>query len=173
MYDACSKVEGVAVSLQLIQDIQIGARASRTQYQYTLIDADKEELSKWSPKVVEKLKSLPIMEGVASDQTAGGLMADLVINRDEASRMGVSAQTIDDTLYDAFGQRQISTIYQQLNQYHVVMEVTGDFQLSPENLDKIYVPTANGTQSQALVDRHASRAARPRWRSTIRRSFRR
>jgi len=144
--EKCSAVRDVTVSLQLVQDIQIGARSSRTQYQYTLVDASKNELQEWAPKFADKLRTLPIVEGVATDQTIGGLMVDLKINRDEASRLGVSAQAIDDTLYDAFGQRQISTIYSQLNQYHVVMEVSPNFQLTPENLETIYVPSSTGSQ---------------------------
>ena len=146
LYDSCSKVEDITVSLQLVQDIQIGARSSRTQYQYTLVDADRKELQDWAPKFADKLRTLPIVEGVATDQTVGGLMADLKINRDEASRLGVTMQAIDDTLYDAFGQHQVSTIYSQLNQYHVILEVSPNFQLTPENLDTIYVPTTSGSQ---------------------------
>ncbi len=146
LYESCSKVRDITVSMQLVQDIQIGARSSRTQYQYTLVDADRKELQEWAPKFVEKLKTLPIVQGIATDQTIGGLMADLKIDRDMASRLGVSAQAIDDTLYDAFGQRQVSTIYSQLNQYHIILEVSPDFQLTPENLDKLYVPTLTGSQ---------------------------
>ena len=137
-------VQGVTVSMQLVQDIQIGARASRTQYQYTLVDADKTELSEWSEKLAAKLSAVPVLQGVTTDQVNGGLLADIKINRDQASRLGVLPQTINDTLYDAFGQRQISTIYQQLNQYHVVLEVRPDFQLTPESLDTIYVPALAG-----------------------------
>ena len=144
--ESMKDIQGLAVSLQLVQDIQIGARASRTQYQYTLIDADKTELTVWAPKLVEKLKTLPLIEDVTSDQVSGGLVANIKIDRDKAARMGVLTQTIDDTLYDAFGQRQISTIYSQLNQYHVVLEATPDFQLNPESLKKLYVPAVNGTE---------------------------
>ena len=143
---AFRELQGISVSLQMVQDIQLGARVSRTQYQYTLIDADKPELAEWSPRLLEKLKTLPLLQGVASDQVTGGLLADLQIDRDQASRLGVLPQTIDDTLYDAFGQRQVSTIYSQLNQYRVVLEASPNFQLGPEALDKLYVPSASGTQ---------------------------
>ena len=139
-------IEGVAISMQSVQDIQIGTRASRTQYQYTLVDANKVELSEWAPKLADKLRTLPMLQQVASDQASGGLVADLKIDRDQASRLGVTTQAINDTLYDAFGQRQVSTIYSPLNQYRVVLEVTPTFQLGPESLDKIYVPSATNTE---------------------------
>ena len=139
-------LEGIAVSLQLVQDIQIGSRASRTRYQYTLVDADKAEVEIWAPRLIERLKTMPVFEGVASDQMNGALLADLQIDRDQASRLGVTAQTVDDTLYDAFGQRQVSTIYSQLNQYHVVLETTPNFQLGPESLHQLYVPSTTGAE---------------------------
>ena len=141
-------VEGVEVSMQLVQDIQIGARASRTQYQYTLVDSNRVELSEWAPKLVEKLKTVHLLQQVASDQVNGGLLADLKIDRDQASRLNVLPQTIDDTLYDAFGQRQVSTIYSQLNQYRVVLEASPHFQLDPGSLEKIYVPSTTGAEVQ-------------------------
>jgi multidrug efflux pump len=144
--EATANIEGVTVSFQLIQDIQIGARASRTQYQFTLVDANQKELSEWAPKLLEKLKNVPIIQGVASDQVTGGLLADLKIDRDQASRLGVLPQTIDDTLYDAFGQRQVSTIYSQLNQYHVILEASPNFQLDPGSLDNLYVPSVTGAE---------------------------
>lgn len=147
--DAMKNVHGVTVSMQLVQDIQIGARASRTQYQYTLVDADKPELAAWAPKLAQKLSTVPVIQDVATDQVNGGLLADIKIDRDQASRLGVLPQTINDTLYDAFGQRQISTIYSQLNQYHVILEVNPDFQLTPESLSKIYVPALASTQGVA------------------------
>src|SRR5579862_1171615 len=149
LHDAMEKVHGVTVSMQLVQDIQIGARASRTQYQYTLVDADKKELADWAPKLAAKLATVPVVQDVATDQVNGCLLADLKIDRDQASRLGVLPQTINDTLYDAFGQRQVSTIYSQLNQYHVILEVSPNFQLTPESLDKIYVPALAATQGVA------------------------
>jgi multidrug efflux pump len=139
-------IEGVSVSFQSVQDIQIGARVSRTQYQYTLVDSDRDELTLWSAKLLERLKQVPILHGVVSDEVPGGLAANVQIDRDQASRLGVLPQAVDDTLYDAFGQRQVSTIYSQLNQYRVVLEVSPDFQLSPENLNSIYVPSVTGSQ---------------------------
>ena len=137
---------GVAVSYQSVQDIQIGARASRTQYQYTLVDANTKELSEWSEKLIAQLKTVPFMQGVAGDQVNGGLLADLKIDRDQASRLNVLPQAIDDTLYDAFGQRQVSTIYSQLNQYRVVLESTPNFQLDPQSLENLYVPSGTGAE---------------------------
>ena len=139
-------IGGIAVSFQSVQDIQIGARASRTQYQYTLVDSDRDELTLWADKLLARLKKVPILQGVAGDEVPGGLSANVQIDRDQASRLGVLPQAVDDTLYDAFGQRQVSTIYSQLNQYRVVLEVNPGFQLSPESLTNIYVPSATGSQ---------------------------
>jgi len=139
-------IGGIAVSFQSVQDIQIGARASRTQYQYTLVDSDRDELTLWAGKLLARLKKVPILQGVAGDEVPGGLAANVAIDRDQASRLGVLPQAVDDTLYDAFGQRQVSTIYSQLNQYRVVLEVNPGFQLSPESLTNIYVPSATGSQ---------------------------
>jgi multidrug efflux pump len=139
-------VPGITVHMQAAQDIQIGARASRTQYQYTLTDVDGDELASWAPRLREALAALPMLADVATDQESTGLQATLHINRDQASRLGVLPQAIDDTLYDAFGQRQVSTLYTQVNQYHVILEVAPDFQLGPEALNAIYVrSTATGT----------------------------
>ena len=132
--------------LRPVQDIQIGARASRTQYQYTLVDADQAELALWAPRLVAELRRLPQFRDVGSDQHSEGRQVALQIDRDAAGRLGVSIQTIDDTLYDSFGQRQISTIYGQLNQYRVVLEATEDFQSNPAMLNRIYLPGPNGVQ---------------------------
>jgi hydrophobe/amphiphile efflux-1 (HAE1) family protein len=141
-----SKVEGINLFLQSVQDMNIGARFARTQYQYTLEDADLNELKTWAPKVVEKLRSLPELTDVASDQQTAGLQLDVTVDRDTASRVGITPQIIDDTLYDAFGQRQVATTFTQMNQYRVVLEVKPDFQKSPESLNSIYVRAPNGTQ---------------------------
>jgi multidrug efflux pump len=109
-------------------------------------DADAQELAIWAPKLVDKLRNLPSMRDVATDQQNGGLKADLVIDRDTASRLGILPQAIDDTLYDAFGQRQVSTIFTQLNQYHVVLEAGPQFQQTPDSLKNIYVHSGSGTQ---------------------------
>jgi multidrug efflux pump len=139
-----AKVPGVDVYLQAVQDLQLDTRTSRTQYQYTLEDADGDELAEWAPRVLEKLRMLPGLIDVASDQQAGGLQLQLVVDRDTASRLGVTSQVIDDTLYDAFGQRQVSTIFTQLNLYRVILEVAPDAQQSPQALDQIYVRGTSG-----------------------------
>ena len=140
------KVEGITLFMQPVQDLTVEDRVSRTQYQYTLEDADSKELAEWTPRLVAKLKALPELRDVASDQQNQGLQATLVIDRDTASRLGITPQLIDDTLYDAFGQRQVSTIFTQLNQYHVVLEVLPAYQESPEALKSIYVKSASGAQ---------------------------
>ncbi|MEI6986019.1 MAG: multidrug efflux RND transporter permease subunit [Rhodospirillaceae bacterium] len=135
---------GISVHMQAAQDIQISTRTSRTQYQYTLTDVDAEELTLWAPRLVEALARLPELADVATDQQNAGLQADIRIDRDQAARLGVPLQAIDDTLYDAFGQRQVSTIYSQVNQYHVILEVSPEFQLSPERLGAIHVRSSGG-----------------------------
>jgi multidrug efflux pump len=141
-----AQVEGIQAYLQPLQDLTVEDRVSRTQYQYTLEDANAEELATATNRMVEKLKQVPELTDVASDQQLEGLEAHLVIDRDTASRLGITPQNIDDTLDDAFGQRQVSTIFTQLNQYHVVLEVDPKFQLNPRALDNIYVKSSNGTQ---------------------------
>jgi multidrug efflux pump len=141
-----AKVAGITLYMQPIQDLTVEDRVSRTQYQYSMEDADAQELSVWSPRLVEKLRTLPQMRDVASDQQNNGLQANLVIDRDTASRLGILPQTIDNVLYDAFGQRQVSTIFTQLNQYHVVLEVDPQFQQSPDALKNIYVKSSTGAE---------------------------
>jgi multidrug efflux pump len=133
------KINGVTLYMQPVQDLTVEDRVSRAQFQYTLEDADSNELNAWTNKFVEKLKTLPELRDVSTDQQDAGLAESLVIDRQTASRMGISAQMIDETLYDAFGQRQVSTLYTQLNQYHVVLETLPDFQKSPAKLQDIYV----------------------------------
>jgi multidrug efflux pump len=140
------RVEGITLYMQPVQDLTVENRVTRTQYQYSLEDADARELADWAPRLVERLKTLPELRDVASDQQDRGLHASLVIDRDTASRLGILPQAIDDTLYDAFGQRQVSTIFTQLNQYHVVLEVAPRFQQDPEALKFIYVKSATGAQ---------------------------
>jgi len=135
------------VFLQAAQDLQIESRQSRTQYQYTLEDADAAELAAWSPQVLARMQALPELADVATDEQAGALRLSLVIDRDTASRLGVTAQAIDDTLYDAFGQRPVSTIFTQLNLYRVILEVAPAFQQNPAALGQIY---ARGTTGQAV-----------------------
>jgi len=139
-------VHGITLYMQPVQDLTVESRVSRTQYQYSMEDTDANELATWSQRLLDKLKSSPQLLDVATDQQTGGLQADLVIDRDTASRLGVTPTAIDNTLYDAFGQRQVSTIYTQLNQYHVVLEVDPQFQQDPSSLNTLYVKSANGTQ---------------------------
>src|SRR5947199_7810682 len=141
-----NQVAGITLYMQPVQDLTVESRVSRTQYQYTMEDADVQELATIAPKLVDKLRTLPQMRDVASDQQTNGLKADLVIDRDTASRLGILPQAIDDTLYDAFGQRQVSTIFTQLNQYHVVLEVDPQFQQNPDSLKSIYVHSSSGQQ---------------------------
>jgi multidrug efflux pump len=141
-----ARVEGITLYMQPVQDLTVEDRVSRTQFQYSLEDADANELNDWSARILAKLRTLPELRDVASDQQNGGLKADLVIDRDTAARFGILPQAIDDTLYDAFGQRQVSTIFTQLNQYHVVLEVGPQFQDDPSDLSHIYVKSVSGQQ---------------------------
>jgi multidrug efflux pump len=141
-----AKVNGITLFMQPVQDLTVEDRVSRTQYQYSIEDADLRELNQWAPRLLAKLQTLPQLRDVASDQLADGLQAELVIDRDTASRLGITPQMIDNTLYDAFGQRQVSTIYTQLNQYHVVLEVDPRYQTNPSSLKDIYVKSPTGTQ---------------------------
>ncbi|HVR63621.1 MAG TPA: multidrug efflux RND transporter permease subunit [Polyangia bacterium] len=137
-------VPGVDVYLQAVQDLQIETRTSRTQYQYTLEDADPAELAVWAPRLLERLRARSELTDVASDQQSGGLQLSLVVDRDTASRLGVTAQVIDDTLYDAFGQRPVTTIFTQLNLYRVILEVAPAYQQNPQALDQVYVRSQTG-----------------------------
>jgi len=143
---ALAAVPGITLFMQPVQDLTVEDRVSRTQYQYTLETPDAAELRRWAPRVVEALAALPELRDVASDQQDGGLGVTLAIDRDTASRLGITPQAIDDTLYDAFGQRQVSTIFTQLNQYHVVLETRPSFQQRPDALKDLYVPSASGAQ---------------------------
>ena len=133
------QVQGIELFMQPVQNISVDDRVSRTQYQYTLEDPDANELNDWTSRFVGRLKQLPELEDVATDQQTGGLAVSLVIDRVTASRLGIAPTTIDNTLYDAFGQRQISTMYTQVNQYHVVLESQPQFQLDPNNLNHLYI----------------------------------
>jgi multidrug efflux pump len=137
-------VEGITLYMQPVQDLTVEDRVSRTQYQFSLEDADPNELGIWTAKLLEKLKTLPQLRDVATDQQNQAAEARLVIDRDTASRLGVSASAIDNTLYDAFGQRLISIMYTQLNQYHVVLEVDPQYGDDPDSLKSIYVPGTSG-----------------------------
>jgi multidrug efflux pump len=138
-------VPGATLYLQSAQDLTIGGRQSNAQYQYTLQGEDLNELNSWAPQLLAKMRVLPELRDVNTDQQDKGLQAQLVIDRDTASRMGVAAQDIDNALYDAFGQRQVSTMYRPLNQYHVVMEVAPEFQQTTEGLQNIYLRSTSGT----------------------------
>ena len=140
-----AKVPGMRVYLQAAQDVTVGARAAKTQFQYTLQDANFDELNAWSVKVLEKLQSLPELRDVATDQQNSGTTLTLKIDRDMASRYGIQPQLIDDTLYDAFGQRQVTQYFTQVNTYYVIEEVLPSLLGDPATLDKIYVrsPTTN------------------------------
>ena len=140
-----AKVDDVTLWMQPVQDLTVEDRVSRTQYQYTLEDADATELNRWTERFVEKLKALPELQDVATDQQTEGLRTTLVIDRVTASRLGITPAMIDQTLYDAFGQRQIATLFTQSNQYHVVLETMPDFQLNPGKLQDIYVRSATGS----------------------------
>jgi multidrug efflux pump len=138
-------VPGATLFLQAVQDIRIGGRASNAQYQYTLQGSTFEELNEWSPKITAALQREPILTDVNSDQQNKGLESDLVIDRDAAARLGITVSQIDNTLYDAFGQRQVSTIYVARNQYHVIMEVAPRYWQNPETLKDVYVSTSGGS----------------------------
>jgi multidrug efflux pump len=134
-----NQVEGIQLFMEPVQDISVDDRVSRTQYQYALEDPDANELSDWTNRFITRLKQLPELEDVATDQQPGGLAVSLVIDRVTASRLGIAPSTIDNTLYDAFGQRQISTMYTQVNQYHVVLESEPQFQKDPNKLNQLFI----------------------------------
>jgi multidrug efflux pump len=144
-----AKVEGITLYMQPVQDLTVESRVSRTQFQYSMEDADAQELARSSQQLLARLKALPELRDVASDQLNNGLQANVVIDRDTASRLGILPQAIDDTLYDAFGQRQVSTMFTQLNQYHVVLEVDPQFKTTPDDLKNIYVKSNSATISSA------------------------
>jgi multidrug efflux pump len=145
------QVEGITLYMQPVQDLTVEDRVSRTQYQYTLEDPDPNELNIWTNRLMRKLRTLPQLRDLATDQQNGALSETLVIDRVTASRMGITPQMIDETLYDAFGQRQVTTLYTQLNQYHVVLETLPDFQNSPSKLNDIYVRSALATTTSGTT----------------------
>jgi len=140
-----ARVPGATLYLQSVQDIRVGGRMSATQYQYTLQGDNSDELFQWAPRVFNRLRTLKELADLNSDQQDRGLQAALTIDRATASRLGISAQMLDNTLYDAFGQRQVSTMYTELNQYHVIMEVAPQFWQNPEGLKYIYLPASDGS----------------------------
>ncbi len=139
-----STVAGASLFLQSVQDVRVGGRLSNAMFQFTLQDDDLQELNQWAPRMFRKLQTLPGLVDVSSDQQNRGLEASVVIDRDTASRLGITPQMIDNALYDAFGQRQVSTIYTELNQYHVVMEAAPRFWQSPETLHDLFVHSVTG-----------------------------
>src|SRR5882724_1076991 len=142
--EATRDVQGISLFMQAVQDVQIESRVSRTQYQYTLEDADEAELGQWSTKLLNKLREMPELADVATDQQPDGLQISVDVDREKASRLNIFPQAIDDTLYDAFGQRQVSTIFTQLNQYRVILEAEPGFQTTPDALEKIYIKSSTG-----------------------------
>jgi multidrug efflux pump len=155
-----AKVAGIQLFMQPVQDLTVDAMVSRTQFQYTLEDPNTEELKLWAPRVIAALSALPKLRDVSSDQQELGLMMALDIDRPTAARLGISTQLIDDTLYDAFGQRQISTIFTELNQYRVILAVDGDFKKGPAALSSMYVQGTGGQVPLSAIT-HASEGTTP------------
>jgi multidrug efflux pump len=143
---AIAGVPGITAFFQPVQDIQIGTRISRTQFQYTLIDTDTDELAEWAPKLLTRLRTLPELADVASDQQDNGYRTVITVDRAAAMRLGVSMQAVEDTLYDSFGQRQVSTIFGQANQYRVILEADPSWQANPDSLKLLRVAGANDVQ---------------------------
>jgi HAE1 family hydrophobic/amphiphilic exporter-1 len=141
------KVEGARLYMQAAQDVRLGGRPTRTQFEFTLQDANLTELNEWAPKILDKMQTLPVLRDVATDQQTQGTTVELKVNRDTASRYGIQPQLIDDTLYDAFGQRQVTQYFTQLNSYHVILEILPDLQGAIDTLNKIYIKSpATGDQ---------------------------
>jgi multidrug efflux pump subunit AcrB len=145
-----AEIEGAALFMQVSQDLNVGGRISRTQYQYTLQDPNLDELNQWAPKLLDRLRTLPELRDVASDQQTGGGTLTLTIDRDQAARFGFQPQLIDNILYDAFGQRQVAQYFTQLNSYHVVMEVLPELQSSPDAINQIYLRSPTTGQAVPL-----------------------
>jgi HAE1 family hydrophobic/amphiphilic exporter-1 len=158
-----NKLEGIRLFLNAAQDVRVGSHSTRTQFQYTLEGADSRELNTWAPKLLEKLETLPELRDVATDQQAAGTTLTVDINRDQASRFGLTPEAIDNTLYDAFGQRQIAQYYTQQNSYHVIMEAVPEVQSDPQSLDKLYVrsPVTGGLVPLATFASWTTRETQP------------
>ena len=154
------KVEGARLYMQAAQDIRLGGRPSRTQFEFTLQDPNLAELNEWAPKILEKMRSLPQLRDVATDQQADGTTVQLAINRDTASRYGITPQLIDDTLYDAFGQRQVAQYFTQLNSYRVILEILPELQGNLDTLNKLYVKSPT-TGDQVPLSTFASWTTAP------------
>jgi multidrug efflux pump len=156
-----SGMPGATLYLQSFQDVTIGGRQANAQYQYTLQAPDFSTLSEWGPKVLDRLSKLPILADVSSDQQVSGLSSNVIIDRDTASRLGLTAQAVDSALYDAFGQRQVSTMYKSINQYHVVLALQQQWWESPDFLDKVYVQTPRGTDVPLSTFTHFTQGVTP------------
>jgi len=156
-----ARVAGIQAYLQPVQDLTVEDRVSRTQFQYTVEDPDSRELATWTARIVEKLRALPELQDVATDEQPQGNAVTLNIDRVTASRFGITPQAIDDTLYDAFGQRQVTTLYTQTNQYHVILEADPRFQTSPDRLQDIYLEAGAAAAAPAAVGRGGGGAAAP------------
>ncbi len=152
-------IPGATLYFQGVQDLQIGGRQSNAQFQYTLSGENLDELYEWAPKLLQQLRKIPQLKDVNSDQQVSGLEENVIIDRDTASRLGITPSQIDNILYDTFGQRQISTIYRTLNQYHVVLEVDPRYQLTPDALQSVYVITSQGAQVPLSAFAHFGQAA--------------
>ena len=158
---ALNKVDGIALYMQPVQDLTVEDIVSRTQYQYSLEDPNPDELSSYAGRFVQRLKDIPVLADVASDLQTHGLEAAIQIDRQTAMRVGINTQSIDNTLYDSFGQRQVTTLFTQLNQYHVILEVLPQFQVRPQNLHDIYIRSANSTPVPLSAITRFSNASTP------------
>jgi len=156
-----AEIDGIQLFMQPVQDLTVEDRVSRTQFQYSLEDPDSKELDEWAPRFIARLQSLPELRDVASDRQSGGLQAVLAIDRNTASRFGITPTLIDDTLYDAYGQRQVTTMYTQLNQYRVVLEIKPDFKRGPDDLKNIYVRSTQGGEVPLDALSHFEEAKAP------------
>ena len=164
LQNSLAQVAGIHLYMQPVQDITVDDRISRTQYQYTLEDPDSNELNSWTDKFVGELKKMPELEDVATDQQTGARAVSLTIDRVTASRLGVAPTTIDNTLYDAYGQREINTLYTQVNQYHVILETAPEWQRNPTNLGSLYIQAnassgASGAGATTSFSSSASQSA--------------
>ena len=158
---AMDGVPGMSVFMQPVQDIQIGTRISRTQFQYTLLDTDADELNTWAPRLLARLREMPDIQDAATDQQTDGFALRIDVDRDAATRLGVTMQAVQDVLYDAFGQRQVSTIFSQSNQYRVVLESDPDWQADPHSLERLRVPGVAGAQVPLAAVAHMTRTTAP------------
>jgi hydrophobe/amphiphile efflux-1 (HAE1) family protein len=158
---ALQSVEGVRLYMQAAQDINVGARLSKTQYQFTLVDVDSAELDHWAPILIQKLRDLPALADVASDQQSAGQTVKINIDRDVASRVGVDPAVVDSLLYDAFGQRHVARIFTNLNQYYVILEVDSSYQLGPNALSRIYAKSTSGAMTPLSELASVSRSIAP------------